>query len=1429
MAQQLLGIDLGTNSIGLSLRNSDLGENIKEQLEYFESIIFDSGVGIGKTGEFSYAAERTKHRSLRRNYMARKYRLWATLQLLIDENMCPMTQEQLDRWSRYDKSKGLKRQYPVDAYDFEQWIRLDFDGDGKPDYSSPYQLRAELMERQFDFESQVDRYKFGRAIYHIAQRRGFKSSKGETKDEQEEKANKPELIIDTKEVDLTTSLQQSEEKKSKDIKAYMDAHGLKTVGCAMTHLERAGVRVRGSIYTPIRAQYKDEIIEIFKFQKELSKDQYKDLYLRLTSERKQDGTIFYKRPLRSQKGNVGKCILEPNRKRCPISHPEFEEFRAWSVINNIKYRPNAESEWIQLPLELRQKMYDEKFMLSRSYFKFEDLRKWMEKELGLQLVYSRDNKTINYPDRTSISGCPVCYRLKKLLDEDWRTKKIETGKDRVNHQTGETHNVVYGYEDLWHVAMTYEDPEALEQFAKNAGISAKEMIGLWNAIQQGYANLSLKAIRNINRFLSKGLIYTDAALLAKVPDIVGEAAWQQCEPQLLDCLEQINADNRSQKRLLNIVNDLISRYKMLNIEHQYAYKNTDYRLTDQDYSDIDRCIMDSYRKKEWEGLTASQQQEVRSFVADRYQEFFSSSKREYYKLPQLGEAVKAFLEQWAKDVPSEAWNRLYHPSKIEYFAPVKAQKVTVDDKVMSLKLLPKPSLGSIKNPMALRVLNVLRRQVNGLLKAGLISEDTKMIVETARELNDSNMRWAIKTYQAKNEDANKEIAKQIKDLLGIEASDEDIRKARILVEQHQEEDSKKRKTDAKITALLYEKEMSDIVKKYKLWLEQGCRSIYTGNMISISDLMDGNKTDIEHTIPRSLSFDDSLANLTVCESEFNRKVKQNKIPSQLDNYDEILLRIEPWIKKVEHLKDQVEQWKQQSRRAADKERKDKCIRQMHLWRMELEYWQKKVKTFTVKYDELTTGFRNSQLVDTRIITKYAFHFLKSAFSNVEVQKGEVTAVFRKIMGLQSQDEKKDRSRHSHHAIDATMLTLMPSSAKRDKMLQLFYEIDELKKSGKQSDAEPKRKELDRLVKDCGAGHADGLAEWIDSQVLVDQVTKDRALEPAKRRMRHNGKIVQGKWIQGDSIRASLHKDTFYGAVKYPKLDESCMPTQVDGNWVYELDKAGKEIISMVKRTPIGDIDEKSVETILDPEVRRSVRENLLKKKAGLLDKDAPVYMIDKDGNEIRFDKNGRKLNPIRHVRCKAKAGRGYLGFDTTIHVKQQTYLSDKDYKQSYHVQNDDNYLCLLYEGVVKGKVERAFRLLNYYEVVQSGIKDAQEIANEPYYKTLKNGKKELALTGIIKKGCRMLFWENTPDEILDLDRDRMLKRLFVVDKFNCTSSDHIYLHNHDYAGSDPEPKEYTQYEENSQPLRLQVTANNLNAMIEHRDFEIDITGNVIFL
>ena len=49
--------------------------------------------------------------------------------------------------------------------------------------------------------------------------------------------------------------------------------------------------------------------------------------------------------------------------------------------------------------------------------------------------------------------------------------------------------------------------------------------------------------------------------------------------------------------------------------------------------------------------------------------------------------------------------------------------------------------------------------------------------------------------------------------------------------------------------------------KLRLWYEQGKRCLYSGEMIKVMDLiMNPNRFDIDHIIPKSVSFDDSLNN-----------------------------------------------------------------------------------------------------------------------------------------------------------------------------------------------------------------------------------------------------------------------------------------------------------------------------------------------------------------------------------------------------------------------------------------------------------------------------------------------------------------------------------------------------------------------------------------
>lgn len=1419
MTQKVLGLDLGTNSIGSAVRNLDLSDDLQWQLEFFSSDIFRSSVNKESNGrEYSLAAQRSAHRRSRGLNEVRRRRLWATLNLLIKHGFCPMSSESLMRWCTYDKRKGLFREYPIDDKDFNAWILLDFNGDGRPDYSSPYQLRRELVTRQFDFEQPIERYKLGRALYHIAQHRGFKSSKGETLSQQETNS-KPSSTDEIP--DVAGAMKASEEKLSKGLSTYMKEHNLLTVGAAFAQLEDEGVRVRNNNdYRAIRSQFQHEIETIFKFQQGLSVES--ELYERLISEKKNVGTIFYKRPLRSQRGNVGKCTLERSKPRCAIGHPLFEKFRAWTLINNIKVRMSVDTLDEQLPMKLRLDLYNECFLaFVRTEFKFEDIRKYLEKRLGIHFSYN--DKTINYKDSTSVAGCPITARFRKMLGEEWESFRVEGQKERQAHSKNNIsfHRVSYSIEDIWHFCYDAEEPEAVLAFAQETlrleRKKAEELVRIWSAMPQGYAMLSQKAIRNINKILMLGLKYSDAVILAKVPELVDVS-----DEELLSIAKDyylVEAQVNYDKRINSIVNGLIAKYKSVSEEYRFADHNYEYLLDESDEKDIIRQIESSLGAKRWSLMDADEQTDILQKVRDRYQDFFRSHERKFVESPKLGESFENYLTKKFPMVEREQWKKLYHPSQITIYRPVSVGK---DRSVLRLG---NPDIGAIKNPTVLRVLNTLRRRVNQLLDDGVISPDeTRVVVETARELNDANRKWALDTYNRIRHDENEKIKKILEEFYpkrdGI--STDDIDKARYVIDQ--------REVDYFTGSKTYNKD----IKKYKFWLEQGGQCMYTGRTINLSNLFDPNAFDIEHTIPESLSFDSSDMNLTLCDAHYNRFIKKNHIPTDMPNYDKaitidgkeypaITSQLQRWVERVERLNRNVEYWKGQARRAQNKDRKDQCMREMHLWKMELEYWKKKLERFTVT--EVTDGFKNSQLVDTRVITRHAVLYLKSIFPHVDVQRGDVTAKFRKILGIQSVDEKKDRSLHSHHAIDATTLTIIPVSAKRDRMLELFAKIEEINKmlsfsgsedrTGLQQELDGLKNKLQMEVKVCRIGHnVSEIGTFINDNIIVNHHIMNQALTPVRRRLRKKGYIVGGvdnsRWQTGDALRGEIHKASYYGAI-----------TQ------YAKDKEGKVLM-------------KEGRPQVNPTIKFVIRRELKYKKSAadsgfaswddlgkaIVDKELfalmkgqfPEETSFKDACEqgvymIKKGKNGmpdKKLYRIRHIRCNTVQ-------KNALKIKEQTYKSEKEYKRYFYAAVGDLYAMCCYTN---GKI-REFRIYSLYDVSCHRKSDIEDI---PEFITDKKGNR-LMLDYKLHTGDMILLYKDNPEELYDLDNVNLSKLLYKINGFE-NDGLRIRMVNH-LVVKEAMGESVKDYAKLPDIIRCGVKTIKFLIMGENRDFVIK-NGKIIF-
>ncbi len=1462
MEQKILALDLGSNSIGAAIRNPS-DEN---QFEHATVLTFETGVGKDKENKYtiSLAANRTEKRSIRRLYQARKYKLWAVLEALIKDKSklyCPISEESLKRWKYYNKEEAQNdnggRKYPIDDLLFSNWIKLDFNNDGKPDYISPYQLRSELATVKLDFSIEINRFKLGRALYHIAQHRGFKSSKiVQEKDDVIKENNGEDLIEANKGAEDKKQNKFFDEIEKLNILVNQTTYTVgmilaKVENDCINHPERKseGIRIRKNLHQYVtRKMLIREVKQIFDFQGLDFKYIFDNEYSK--------SAIFWQRPLRSQKGLVGYCTLENmkvfdrdkgkeiivGKKRCPISRPEFEEFRALSFINNIAYREkgNENFEWQFISNDMRRELYKEKFFVQKD-FEFYDIYKWIKNK------NKHDKWELNYNFKTNVSACKVSARLQKIFGESWNN--IITRKNRHGNEIQ-----MPFYENVWHVLFESDDEDFVKEYGKSkCGLKEEDKIGklssLWFAMPVGYAQLSLKAINNILPFLREGFIYTDAVLLGKVPEILGEKIWNEKKTFITESLKKaVIEKNQDEKRILNIVNSLIAQYKSLPKEKRFAERNYEYVIgsrdnkypkgsSERDDYQIMKAAEDGYGNLSWKEISKDEKTTIIEEITKHYQEFFSSIDRDFYLLPRLGDAMKRFLADNFPDMlycpdtfkkvddakdkctceKCKLLNKLYHPSMIAIYPEAREEFYKYGSIQKSMVMLGSPKTGSFKNPMAMRTLYELRKLVNYFIATDQIDQETRVVVEVGRELVDTNKRWAYAAYQNLREEENKEFADAIRELLkdpeakgSIANADsgDDIDKFRLWYEmiesvegfekdgkfisvdedRNPEKKNKKRKKNQpendeesfefsenhfssikKEAWVKLKKAKDNIVDKYRLWKEQQYRCIYTGKMIKITDLFKENLIDIEHTIPRSISFDNSLANKTVCYADFNRNTKKNRIPYDLDNYYEIKQRIEKWEQKVKDLETRVEFWKDKSKHASTPENKNNYIRQKHLWQFELDYWKNKVERFTMK--EVKAGFKNSQLKDTQFISKYAFHYLKSYFDKVDVQKGEITAVFRKILNIQETGTEKDRSKHSHHAKDAVVLSIIPSFAIRDKMLEVWYKIKEGKKL-LESDAEKNKtyigeeikkleEELSQLINQCRLPKGlNNTIRKLDEELLINNIARNRSVIPASKKVRFNGKTFTAK---GDAIRGELHLATTYGKIHMVERDNKNKPLKTEkGEWIH---KKGKDEFKFVLNKEVN----KSliVDNIVDPYLKQIIKTQMGNRTlSATLNEDGGFFMPKKDGS---------RANKIRHIRCFAD--------DVTdpVQVKPHLIQGKYEHKNYYWAKNGENVICAFYQKTKKDKkgnekLDRELEIISLM-VVADLVKQGtiRTINNFEIYRKDKNGKIIFDEEGnkeepyaILKPGMKVIFYKKNIDELCELSKSELSKRIYTIIKFSGT-------------------------------------------------------------
>ena len=612
--------------------------------------------------------------------------------------------------------------------------------------------------------------------------------------------------------------------------------------------------------------------------------------------------------------------------------------------------------------------------------------------------------------------------------------------------------------------------------------------------------------------------------------------------------------------------------------------------------------------------------------------------------------------------------------------------------------IPKVKLGMIRNPLVQRSMTTLRRLVNYLRDHGIIDETTAINIELARDVNNSSTRkgWQMwqKDRQALRDKGRAEIAAH-----GIAITE-------------------------------------DAIDRYVLWEEQNKLCIYTGQYIDLDNLLRGiGGFDVEHTIPRSRLGDDSLANKTICDADYNRNIKGNKVPRACPNWDEPLKpytgtieqNLKVFITKRDAAKDKFLAAKKKAKAQTDPTKRSSANAVAIRHRFELDYWQDKISRFEMTDEKLANnksaaGFKNRQLVDTGIMCSHAVELLKSVYAKVHSVNGAATSFARKAWDIQEEDAAKDRSEHTHHAKDAMVIAAL-NSARFNAICAALK--DDGQNYGRPCDVCPTP--WPNFAERVRRATNEILVKHVLRQTTLKQSTKCNSLaksHPPKNNP--NGPRIKDVRSRGDTVRGQLHKDTFYGCIQKPGETKT---------------------VFVVRKPLIGlkpaDV-RKLAKIIVDPAIQKIVL--------------ARLDELEANGAKVinRGDICMPSGVPINKVRIIANT-------TNPMKLRDHAMASDKDYKTPYYVTAAEGSNFRLAVFNVDGKLS----------VKPDNSLIWAQNHKKPDYVPFD---KQPGFIGYIMPGSMALTYENSPDELKALPPKDLRKRLYKVVKFRSDGPITFRLH-----------------------------------------------------
>ena len=436
-----LALDVGSNSLGWAVIRLKFDE---ETQKYFPMAIVRAGSRVFPDGRHpktgvSNAVERRMARGQRRRRDRYLRRRSSMLRQLVRYGFFP---------DSIEERKAL--------------VKLD-----------PYEIRARGLDEELKPEE------FGRALFHINQRRGFKSNRKTDAKDNEHGIMKQAIT---------------------DFKEQLQDEGVRTVGEMLYKRLQNGLPARARLRTQVipqangrnrnvksydlyidRGMMEEEFEQLWESQKRFNPEFYND-----EKKEKLWFTVFHQRPLRPI--CPGRCTFFPDEERAAVALPIAQKFKLLQEVNHLRY-VGEKGQAIPLTLEQRNLVLNE--LVRSRKCTFTQLRKKLNFPGYVRF-------TIEDSRRTELPGDLVSAELSKktLFGSRWFGfgPSFQT---QIVKQLLEEEN----------------EKELISWLVKNTGVDEVVASKIIHAtLPSGYINLSEKALSEIVPVLEDEVITYDKAV-----------------------------------------------------------------------------------------------------------------------------------------------------------------------------------------------------------------------------------------------------------------------------------------------------------------------------------------------------------------------------------------------------------------------------------------------------------------------------------------------------------------------------------------------------------------------------------------------------------------------------------------------------------------------------------------------------------------------------------------------------------------------------------------------------------------------------------------------------------------------------------------------------------------------------------------------------